>query len=171
MRMKRGYRLGGAAIAMSLGLALYGVAYAQQDVPLNGGIVLGEVDNCNNGTETPAVGVSVGIAEGSSVLAKTDTGGQFVLSLAAGTYTVIATADDGSTAMRAYVPVEGGIAIDIGTLDLGLGAGTCGGDTGVNIPIPATPVPTLEPTPVPPTDTPVPAPTATPQPEPTNTGA
>src|ERR1051326_3037922 len=160
MRMKRGYRLGGAAIAMSVSVPLYGVAYAQQDVPLNGGIVLGEVDNCNNGTETPAVGVSVGIAEGSSVLAKTDTGGQFVLSLAAGTYTVIATADDGSTAMRPYVPVEGGIAIDIGTLDLGLGAGTCGGDTGVNLPIPAAApaTPTIAPTAVPPTDTPVPVP-------------
>src|ERR1051326_4089982 len=153
MRMKRGYRLGGAAIAMSLGLALYGVAYAQQDVPLNGGIVLGEVDNCNNGTETPAVGVSVGVAEGSSNLAKTDSGGQFVLNLAAGTYTVTATAEDGSSALRPYVPVEGGIVIDIGILDLGQGAGPCGGDTGVSLPIPpsATPTlePTLEPTPVP----------------------
>jgi hypothetical protein len=183
MHMKRGYRLGGAAVALSLGLMFSGVAYAQGDIPLNGGIVLGEVDNCNNGTETPAAGVSVGVAEGSTSLVKTDSGGQFVLNLAAGTWTVIATADDGRSAMRPYVPVEGGIVIDIGNLDLGMGAGPCGGDMGLNIPVPAaapataTPVPpTLEPTPVPPTDTPVPAPPTptpevVPQPDTSDTGA
>jgi carboxypeptidase family protein len=163
----RGYRLGGAAIALTLGCALFGVAHAQQELPANAGVVLGEVDRCGSGKETPAPGVSVGIQEGSTGLVKTDSNGQFVLQIGPGTYTVIATADDGQTAVRPYVPVDTGVAIDIGVLDLGMGAGDCGFDTGGAAPavvaptaVPsATPEPTVEATPTP---TAVPAPTATP---------
>jgi hypothetical protein len=166
MNMMGVYRLGGTwAIALGLGVALFGVAYAQDvTVPANGGVVLGEVDRCNNGAETPAAGVTVGTDASSGGQVKTDNQGQFVLDIPPGTYTVIATADDGTSAIRPYVPVETGIAIDIGVLDLGMGAGSCG-DTGVPaIILPtavasATPVPTAAPaeataTPVPPTPAP-----------------
>jgi hypothetical protein len=170
MSLIRGYRLGGVAVALSLSVILVGVVHAQQDAPVSGGIVLGEIDRCNSGTETPVPGVSVGVDGGSGSLATTDSGGQFVLNLAAGTYTVVATAGDGSTASRPYVPVEGGVAIDIGVLDLGSGAGGCGGDAGV--PAAPTVAPTLAPTGQPTgvslTATAVPQPTQpTPTPQPT----
>jgi hypothetical protein len=169
MNLKRGgrYRLGGVAIALSLGLTVVTVVHAQE-APISAGIVLGEVDRCNSGTETPVGGVNVGIDGGSGNLAKTDQGGQFVLNLAAGTYTVVATADDGSTVSRPYVPVEGGEAIDIGIMDLGGGLGGCGTDASVTGPALPTFTPTaivtVEPTsaPAPATATPVPpAPTPT----------
>lgn len=158
MDVMRAYRLGSAwAIALGLGLALSGVAFAQDvTVPANGGIVLGEVDRCNNGQETPAAGVTVGTAEASGGQVKTDNQGQFVLDIGAGTYTVVATADDGTSAIRPYVPVDTGIAIDIGILDLGMGAGSCG-DAG----LPAIIVPTAVASATP---EPTPAPTATPVP-------
>jgi hypothetical protein len=161
MNLKRGgYRLGGMAVALMLNLSIFGVVHAQQDTSANGGVVLGEVDRCNNGTETPASGIAVGVDGGSSSLAKTDENGQFVMNVAAGTYTVVATASDGSIATRPYVPVEGGVAIDIGILDLGGGAGGCGTDASVTAPVlpTFTPTATLEPTPPPPTATPVPPP-------------
>jgi len=168
MNVVRLYRLGGAwAIALGLGGALFGVAYAQDvTLPANGGIVLGEVDRCNNGQETPAAGVTVATAEASGGQVKTDNQGQFVLDIAAGTYTVVATADDGTSAIRPYVPVDPGIAIDIGILDLGMGAGSCGdaGPPAIILPTAvasATPVATAAATPLPPTATPVP-PTAVP---------
>jgi hypothetical protein len=159
MNLKPGYRLGGVAVALSLSLTVVGVAYAQD----SGGVVLGEVDNCINGTETPAVGVSVGVDGGPASIAQTDENGQFVLNVGAGTYTVVATAKDGSIATRPYVPVEGGVAIDIGVLDLATGAGGCGNDAGIPAAalqptVAPTVAPTLEPTPVPPTATPVPPP-------------
>jgi len=156
-------RVGGVwATALSLVFALSGVAHAQDvTVPANGGVVLGEVDRCNaNGTESPAAGVTVGTQEASGVQVKTDTNGQFALDVAAGTYTVVASADDGTSAIRPYVPVDTGIAIDIGILDLGMGAGDCG--TGGTSGAPAiavataTPEATVAPTPLPPTATPVP---------------
>src|SRR5690348_5235454 len=171
MRLNHGYRLGGAAIALTLACALSGIAYAQEDTgtetPGNAGVVLGEVDRCGGGKETPASGIAVGIQEGSTSITKTDANGQFVLQIAPGTYTVIATGSDGSVALRPYVPVETGVAIDIGVLDLGMGAGDCGFESA---PAPAAPAatavpasPTAEPaTPVPPTATPAPPPTATP---------
>jgi len=177
MRLNRGYRLGGAAIALTLGCALFGAAYAQEDspgteVPGNAGVVLGEVDRCGGGKETPASGVSVGIQEGSTNLTKTDQNGKFVLQISPGTYTVIATASDGSVALRGYVPVQTGVAIDIGILDLGMGSGDCGfapAPAAPAAPAAATAAPSATPepaTPVPPTATPVaPQPTATPVPE------
>jgi hypothetical protein len=163
------------AVALGLSLTVVGVVHAQQDAPVNGGVVLGEVDRCNNGAETPAVGVSVGVDGGSSNIAQTDENGQFVMSVGAGTYTVVATANDGSTAIRPNVPVEGGVAIDIGVLDLGYGAGGCATDASVSAPVvpTATPAPTLEPTPPPPTATPVPpppTPTVEPTPVPDDSG-
>jgi hypothetical protein len=175
MNLKPGYRLGGVAVALSLGLTVVGVVHAQQDAPSSGGVVLGEVDRCNNGTETPAVGVSVGVDGGSSNLTQTDQNGQFVLNVGAGTYTVVATASDGGTTNRPYVPVEGGVAIDIGILDIGSGAGGCGSDVSVPAPVQPTvaPTATLQPTPPPPTATPVPpppTPTVEPTPVPDDTG-
>ena len=161
MNVMRVCRLAGAwAIALGLGVALLGVAYAQDvTVPANGGVVLGEVDRCNNGQETPAPGVTVGTAESSAGQVKTDNQGQFVLDIAAGTYTVVATADDGTGAIRPNVPVDTGIAIDIGILDLGMGAGSCS-DAGAPAIILPTPVSNAAPTPtavpVEPTATPVP---------------
>jgi hypothetical protein len=175
MLSHRGYRVGGASIVLGLGLALSSVAYAQQTQSQPAGVILGEVDRCNGGNETPASGVSVGIDGGPAKLAQTDSTGEFVMNVAAGTYTVIATADDGSTASRQYVPVESGISIDIGIIDLGGGVTGCGGfDSGAPAPAPApaqaqatlppTVVPTAVPTLPPPTDTPVPPPpTPTPQ--------
>jgi hypothetical protein len=159
MNLKPGYRLGGVAVALSLCLTAVGVVHAQD----SGGVVLGEVDTCNNGTEAPAVGVSVGVDGGPASIAQTDENGQFVLNVAAGTYTVVATAKDGSVATRPYVPVEGGVAIDIGILDLATGAGGCNNDAGIPAAqlqptVAPTVAPTLEPTPPPPTATPVPSP-------------
>lgn len=172
MTVNRVHRLGGLAVVFSLALATAGVAYAQesqQDVPTNAGIVVGEIDRCKDGSQTPAVGVSVSVDGGPSTLVKTDSGGEFSINVAAGTHTVVATADDGASATRGYVPVEAGSAIDVGILQLGGGAGGCG-TTDANVTAPVLPtftptatlVPTLEPTPVPPTATPVP-PTATPE--------
>ncbi|MBV8717534.1 MAG: carboxypeptidase regulatory-like domain-containing protein [Chloroflexi bacterium] len=172
MFVVRSYRAGGAAIALGLSLTLFGVAYAQQGQQAQpAGVVLGEVDRCNGANETPAPGVSVGIDGGPAKLATTDSNGQFALNVAAGTYTVIASADDGSTTSRQYVPVEGGVTIDIGILDLGGGVGGCGGlDSGPPpAPAPAAVQPTLTPTAAPtlppPTATPVPPPPPTPTPE------
>lgn len=175
MTVNRVYRLGGLAVVLTLSLAAVGAVYAQdtgqQDSgPANAGIVLGEVDRCKDGAATPAPGVNVTVDGGPASLDKTDSGGQFSLSVAAGTYTVVATADDGAMVTRGYVPVEGGAAIDVGILQLGGGAGGCGTDSGVTAPaLPtftptavATLAPTAEPTPPPPTATPVP-PTPTPE--------
>ena len=158
MKKMYGYRFACAAVALSLGVAWSGFAYAQEELPPNGGLVLGEVDRCNNnGTETPASGVAVGAQESAGGQVRTDDNGQFALTLAPGTYTIVATADDGTGALRPYVPVDTGIAIDIGILDLGMGAGGCGGPEAgapaVIVPT-ATPIPapTVEPTPVPPSE-------------------
>jgi hypothetical protein len=178
----RGYRAGGAAIALSLGLALVGVVRAQEAPAVAGGLVSGEVDRCTDTGETPASGVHVGIDGGSLRLAATDSSGQFTMLVPVGTYTVIATADDGSTANRPYVPVDNGVQIDIGILDLGAGPGGCG--TEALAPPPsqpaapaqqvATATPSPEPTAPPPTATAVPPPTptpeATPEPDATDTG-
>ena len=174
MTVNRVYRLGGLAVVFSLTLAVAGAVYAQEDTgqqdngPVNAGIVLGEVDRCKDGAQTPVPGVSVTIDGSAASLVKTDSGGEFTLTAAAGTYTVVATADDGATVSRAYVPVEGGAAIDIGILQLGGGTGGCGTDASVTAPVLPTFTPTAtvaatpQPTPPPPTATPVP-PTPTPQ--------
>jgi hypothetical protein len=166
-----GYRLSGIVVAVGLGLASLGVAYAQQGGQPGGGagVLLGEVDKCVNGNETPTSGVSIGVAGSTSVLAKSDATGQFSLTLAPGQYTIQATADDGATALRPAVPVQGGASLDIGVLEL---AGGClNNDAGAPAPAQATAQPTAAatataepatPTPaataVPPTATPMPAP-------------
>jgi hypothetical protein len=153
------------ALATGLWLALGTVAQAQDDAPPPPtGIVIGEVDRCVNNNETPAAGVSVGIAEGSASLVMTDAQGQFIMRLVEGQYTVVASAADGTSAMRYSVVVTSGDALDIGSLDLGMGIGGCGDDAVVVVApqATATPIATLAPTPVPPTATPVPPPTATP---------
>jgi Carboxypeptidase regulatory-like domain len=159
MNSKPGYRLGGLVLALSLGLATIGVADAQQSQPGGGtGVLIGEVDKCVNGNETPTSGVNVGVAGGSQSLAKSDGSGDFVLMLAPGQYTVQATADDGTSATRPYVPVEANTSLDIGVLEL---AGGCeGADMGaVPAPAPAQPTaqPTAAPTDVPATPTTAPA--------------
>ena len=162
--------------AIAVGLALCGVANAQQDTGGGGdagqsqignfGLVQGQVARCVNGAEVPAKNVAVGVDGGSSQLARTDDNGLFLISLPAGQYTVIATADDGA-ATRPYVPVEVGELLDIGILDIGGGLAGCGtGDAVTQPALPTftpTPTPTVEPTATP---TATPAPTATPTPEP-----
>jgi hypothetical protein len=134
-------------------------------------VLLGEVDKCVNGNETPTSGVSIGVAGSSSVLAKSDATGQFSLTLAPGQYTIQATADDGATALRQAVPVQAGSSLDIGVLELAGGCLT--NDIGGPAPAPAQATaqptaaatataepatPTPAPTAVPPTATPMPAP-------------
>jgi hypothetical protein len=93
-------------------------------------------------------------------LARSDGTGAFVLALTPGEYTIQATADDGATGTRPYVPVEANATLDIGVLEL---AGGCG-DTGLPAPAPAAAQPTVAPTatavPATPVPTPIP-PTAT----------
>jgi hypothetical protein len=59
-------------------------------------------------------------------MASTDSMGQFSLSLPAGQYTVVASAEDGSSASRQYVPVSVGESVDIGALELNAGPLGCG---------------------------------------------
>ncbi|MBV9579861.1 MAG: hypothetical protein JO057_14825, partial [Chloroflexi bacterium] len=153
--MRSGYRLGGLVVALSLGLATIGVADAQQSqTPGATGTLIGEVDRCVNGTETPTGNVTVGVAGGSANLATTDTAGDFVLVLTPGQYTVQATAGDGTTASRPFVPVDSNTSLDIGVLEL---AGGCAGtDTG------AAPAPAATQAPAQPTAQPTAAPTDVP---------
>jgi hypothetical protein len=166
MNFKLSRRLGGAMVALSLGLTSFGVAHAQQG---GTGVVLGEVDRCVNGTETPAPGVSVGIAGGNLKIVSTDGAGDFVLPLPPGEYTVQATTDDGTSGSRPYVPVEANSSLDIGVLELAGGCGDIGAPAPAPAPAPAQPTvaptataepatPTPVPTPPPPTATPVPTP-------------
>ncbi|HEY2593662.1 MAG TPA: carboxypeptidase-like regulatory domain-containing protein [Chloroflexota bacterium] len=170
------YRLGWMLAALSLGLASVGSAQAQQGQSSGAGLILGEVDKCVNGNETPAPGVTVGIQGGNAQLTRTDATGEFAMSLAPGQYTVQATADDGTMANRPYVPVEADSTLDIGVLDL---AGGCsGGDVSAPpAPAPGAPQATAQPTaeatatPVPPSPTPAPTQppaTATPAPDATD---
>jgi hypothetical protein len=176
----------GAGLALAFALGTGGVAGAQSEgTPSDKGIVVGEVDRCVNGAESPAVNVAVGVQEGSPSMTRTDNSGQFILALVPGQYTVIATGDDGSGAMRPYVPVSLGQEIDIGNLDLGAGFGGCGDDSGGPVappaqsaapatatPVPPTPTAVLPtPTVVPPTPTPAPAETDTTAPEQPDTTA
>src|SRR5690242_6973672 len=113
--MTKGYRLGGMAIALSLGLASFGVAHAQQGQPPAGGpgILLGEVDRCVNGTDTPVANVAIGVVGGNTNIVRSDVNGLFALALAPGQYTIQARADDGASANRPYVPVESNATLDI----------------------------------------------------------
>jgi hypothetical protein len=169
-----------AVWAIAVGLTLSGgVASAQQDNGGGGdtggqlgnfGLLSGQVARCVNGAELPAKNVAVGVDGGSAQLARTDDNGLFLVSLPPGTYTVIATAEDGA-ATRPYVPVDPGEVLDIGILDIGGGLAGCGTVEAVTQPaLPTftpTAVPTVEPTPIPqPTATPVPPPTPTPEPTP-----
>jgi len=159
MNFKLLHRLGGTAVALSLGLTSMGIAHAQQGQPATGtGLLMGEVDRCVNGTETPTPGVSVGVVGGSLQLARSDGTGAFVLALSPGEYTIQATADDGTTGSRPYVPVEANSTLDIGILEL---AGGCG-DTGAPAPAPAAAQPTVAPTATAVPATPSPAPTLPP---------
>jgi hypothetical protein len=152
------HRLGWMLAALSLGLASVGSAQAQQGQSSGAGLILGEVDKCVNGTETPAPGVTVGIAGGNAQLTRTDATGEFAMSLAPGQYTVQATADDGTMANRPYVPVEADSTLDIGVLDL---AGGCGG---ADVSAPPAPAPAAPQATAQPTAQPTAAATATPEP-------
>jgi hypothetical protein len=177
MNVRAGHRIGGMVLALSLGLASIGVANAQQaqQPPSGAGVLLGEVDKCVGGAETPVPGVSVGVVGGDPNQALSDNGGVFSLVLAPGQYTIQATAADGSTANRPYVPVEANSTLDIGVLEL---AGGCAGSADITAPPAPAPAPaqaTVQPTvaptatelPTTPTPLPtVPAPTATPAPAP-----
>lgn len=157
-----------ATAALALALTLIGVAHAQQDLPPASGLIMGEVDRCVNGGELPAAQVSVGVQGGSPSLARSDVNGEFFLALPPGQYTIVATADDGTSASRQYVPVEVGQALDIGILDLGGGVMGCGGaDSDVPAPAQATSVPTATLVTVPATPTALPTlPPLTPTPAP-----
>jgi hypothetical protein len=158
-------------VALSLALASIGVANAQQGG--GAGVLLGEVDKCVNGNETPTAGVNIGVQGAAGVLARSDANGQFALQLAPGQYSIQATADDGTTALRPAVPVQAGALLDIGVLEL---AGGClNNDMGGAAPAQAQPTAqaTAQPTvaatatAVPATATPVPVqPTATAVPPP-----
>jgi len=165
MRLTLTRRLTAGTLAFGIGLTLFGVGYAQ-DAPPPGGIITGEVARCVNGAETPAGSVAVGIAEGGSRLAFTAADGSFFLALPAGQYTVIAMSDDGTSAMRAYVPVEVGALLDIGILDLGTGLSGCGPDAPASalpgVPL-SPPLPDQQQQPAP---TPTPGPLGTPTPVP-----
>lgn len=125
------------------------------------GLIMGEVDRCINGAETPASQVAVGVAGGSGNLARTDANGQFFIALPPGQYTVVANADDGTSANRQYVPVDAGQALDIGILDLGGGLSGCGLDSDITAPILPTFTPTASPAAAD-VATPTPAPTTPP---------
>lgn len=159
-------RLGGVgAVALATGLALVGIASIQVDAQTSdAGMLTGQIARCVNGVEQPAPQVAVGIDGGSSALVRTDSGGQFVLALPPGQYTIVATATDG-TASRQYVPVQSGEAIDIGILDIGGGVSGCGPDSTITAPVLPTLVPTVEATPVP-TAVPTVVATLIPTPEP-----
>jgi hypothetical protein len=169
MAVNRKYRLGGMLLAVGLALVTVSSAQAQSSA----GFIVGEVDKCVGGNETPVAGVAVGIAGGDASLARTDQMGLFVLALAPGQYTVTATADDGATATRPYIPVGADEQLDIGVLEL---AGGCAGSDISALPtalaqatVAPTAAATVAPTatPVPPSPTPAPtqpAATATPAP-------
>jgi carboxypeptidase family protein len=161
-------RLSASFIALTLGFSSFGLARAQDGLPGDAGLIVGEVARCVNGAEQAAAQVSVGVEGGGSSLVRTDAGGQFFLSLPPGQYTITATAPDGSvSASRQYVPVEAGQALDIGILDLGGGVAGCGPDADITQPVLPTFTPTLTPVPVAPTAIPQPpAAPATPTPEP-----
>lgn len=164
-------RLGASIVALAVGFGLLGIAQAEQLAQAPGaGLVTGEVARCVNGAEVAAVSIPVGV-DGQGVLTRTDANGLFSLALQPGQYTVTATAPDGSTASRQYVPVAAGQQLDIGSLDLGAGIGGCGEpDLAPPAPAAAQPTPTAvaaqaTPTVVAPTPTAVAAqPTAVPTP-------
>ena len=160
-------RLSASVLALALGMALHGVATAQGTAPASPdpGMVTGQVARCINGAETPAGQVAVGIEGGSGALARTDSNGEFFLSLPPGQYNVIATAIDGS-ASRQYIPVDSGQSLDIGILDIGGSVSGCGPDTDITAPVLPTLVPTLAPTPEPAAPTAVPVATLVPTPAP-----
>jgi Carboxypeptidase regulatory-like domain len=171
MRIMARQGLAASAVALLLGMALHGVASAQGDGSSpDAGLVTGEVARCVNGAEEPAAQVAVGVEGGSASLTRSDSNGQFFLSLPPGQYTITATASDG-TASRQYVPVEAGQALDIGNLDIGGGAAGCGPDSDITAPVlptfTSTPAPTAEPPT--PTGTPTALPAATPTPAPDDT--
>jgi len=138
-------RLCATALALALGLAVQASASAQTAAPSgdDAGLLTGQVARCVNGAELPAGQVAIGVDGGGGSLARTDSSGEFFLTLPPGQYTVIATASDG-TASRQYVPVESGQALDIGILDIGGGVAGCGPDSDITAPV----LPTLVPTPV-----------------------
>src|SRR5579871_4618448 len=110
-------RASAMALIASLSLAPIGVAQAQQQAPSASlGLVIGEVARCVNGIESPASAVAVGVDGQTATLAQSDTNGQFVFGLPPGEYTVVATAVDGTSGNRQYVPVEAGQALDIGKI-------------------------------------------------------
>ena len=116
-------------LAVVLGLASISVAAAQPlSLPPGTGQVVGEVANCNNSSEVPAANVAVGVVGGQPDITRTDSDGAFSITLAAGEYTIVATADDGSTVSRFSVPVMDGQLLDIGILDLNAGVTGCGFD-------------------------------------------
>jgi hypothetical protein len=130
-----------SAFALVLALVTSGIALAQEQATT--GTVVGEVDRCTNGQDIPALGVSVGVQGGSTNMAQTDANGQFTIALAPGEYTVVATADDGSSVNRQYVPVAVDQSVDIGVLELNttvLGCGVSLADLSATpTPVPSTP--------------------------------
>jgi|SRR5579864_358101 len=123
MKRAAGLSLVGLVLVLSSGSAI------AAEAPAGEGVVVGEVAVCNNTAELPAPNVAVGVAGGEPAIARTDTKGEFALALTPGQYTIVATADDGSTASRFSVPVEEGQTLDIGIIDLNAGIAGCGFDT------------------------------------------
>jgi hypothetical protein len=162
----QGFTAGGVALALAL--SLIGIAAAQQNpgpppADQAPGLVEGDVVRCVNGAPQPAIAAAVGV-EGGAMSGRTDNDGHFFLSLPPGNWTVVAATGDGS-ASRYYVPVDSGVLLDIGTLEIGGGMSGCAPDVEVAAPA----LPTFTPTaiPEPPTPTPLPPlPTATPIPAP-----
>lgn len=130
--------LGTSLVAASLFGA--SVASAQQ-APTNGndGMVIGRVAECVNGSAQPLANAQVGV-EGTDLSATTDQSGQFVLTLPAGNYTIVALNTNLGQAARPGVPVTQDQTVDIGMLDLG--SGVCLSDSSA----PATAINTAPPT-------------------------
>jgi hypothetical protein len=143
--MKLQVGLGPATVGFAVVTCLVGasVATAQQTPPAGMGEVVGAVARCEVSGEQPAAQVAVGIDDGEADLASTDATGSFAMALEPGEYTIVATAADGTTASRDYVPVAADQVLDIGVLDLGTGLIGCGPDSDV---APAVAAPSVTPT-------------------------
>jgi hypothetical protein len=134
-------------LAILAGLAWASVAEAQAQSPPAGlGEVTGQVARCAGSLEVPAPDASVGVQDGQADMARSDSTGTFSMALPPGEYTIVASAADGTTALRANVPVSADQTLDIGILDLGASLIGCGGDSsGVQAPTGAIATPTAAP--------------------------
>jgi hypothetical protein len=136
-------------LAMLTTVAWASVAEAQAQSPPAGlGEVTGQVARCAGSLEVPAPDANVGVQDGQTDMARSDPAGSFAMALPPGEYTIVASAADGTTALRENVPVSADQTLDIGILDLGASLMGCGGDSS-GVQGQSAPVTTPSPTPPP----------------------